>query len=384
MAQEIPTGEGVVTTGKELFDGNCKQCHQINKKVVGPQLANVYKRQNIAWLINFIKYPQKVIESGDAYAVGLYKEYKQYMPNHDFFSDEEILSILAYIKAETENPTTPVVSLDPLQENQETNSANNPLFTAIIIGLTFILAVFVLILIILSATLTNYLKKEKDLSQENIEFVNQRFNFKKFITSSGFVGLVTFILLAAFTQATLEGLYTVGVQQGYAPDQPIPFSHKLHAGFYEIPCQYCHTTVEKSKNANIPSANICMNCHNTIRTTSPNIQKIYQAIENNEPIQWVRVHNLPDLAYFNHSQHVKVAGLECETCHGDIKNMEIVQQHSLLTMGWCVDCHRNTVVEHAKDNDYYSRLVEMHENTTKKEALVVEDIGGLECSKCHY
>jgi len=121
--------------------------------------------------------------------------------------------------------------------------------------------------------------------------------------------------------------------------------------------------------------------HNAIRTTSPEIQKIYTAIENDEPIQWVRVHNLPDLAYFNHAQHVKVGGLECEQCHGEIKEMEVVQQHSLLTMGWCIDCHRKTEVN--GDNEYYDRMVKIH-NSNGKKPMHVEDIGGLECAKCHY
>jgi len=146
---------------------------------------------------------------------------------------------------------------------------------------------------------------------------------------------------------------------------------------------YCHTSVYKSKNANIPSANICMNCHGELRTGSPEIQKIYASIENDEPIKWVRIHNLPDLAYFNHSQHTKVAGVECETCHGDIKEMEVVQQHSLLTMGWCINCHREWDVN-SKGNAYYDDMLEYHESNTGSTDMKVEDIGGLECSKCHY
>jgi hypothetical protein len=125
-----------------------------------------------------------------------------------------------------------------------------------------------------------------------------------------------------------------------------------------------------------------MNCHSSIKTGSPEIQKIYKSIENNEPIEWVRVHNLPDLAYFNHSQHVNVAGLDCENCHGDIKKMEVVEQRSSLTMGWCIDCHRQTDVN-TKGNAYYDKLVQVHEQEGKG-TLKVEDIGGLECSKCHY
>lgn len=234
----------------------------------------------------------------------------------------------------------------------------------------------------MAATLSKYLKKESDLSEEDLEVLNQRTNWAAIFKSQAFIGITAFVFLALVLKATVEGLITIGVQQGYAPTQPIPFSHKLHAGEYQIDCKYCHTGVEKGKAANIPSANICMNCHNAIKTTSPIIQKIYEYIEKDEPIQWVRVHNLPDLAYFNHQQHVKVAGIDCENCHGNIKEMEVVQQVSLLTMGWCIDCHRKTAVN-AKDNAYYDNLVQLHAKRSKQ-PMKVEDIGGLECAKCHY
>jgi hypothetical protein len=184
------------------------------------------------------------------------------------------------------------------------------------------------------------------------------------------------------TKATIDGMYGVGVQQGYAPKQPIAFSHKLHAGQYKVDCNYCHTGVNRGKSATIPSANICMNCHGVIKKESPEIQKIYTAIEKNQPIEWVRIHNLPDLAYFNHAQHVNVGGVQCQQCHGEIQTMEVVEQRSSLTMGWCIDCHRKTDVN-TKGNAYYDKLTELHAKKSK-EPLKVADIGGLECSKCHY
>jgi hypothetical protein len=178
------------------------------------------------------------------------------------------------------------------------------------------------------------------------------------------------------------------VQQGYSPKQPIAFSHKIHAGDMEIDCKYCHTGVMKGKSATIPSVNICMNCHNQIKagtqTGEGEIAKILTAYANNKPIEWVRIHNLPDLAYFNHSQHVNVAGVECQTCHGPIQEMEVVKQYSLLTMGWCIDCHRKTDIN-TKGNKYYDNLVELHNERKGKGApFKVEENGGLECSKCHY
>ena len=197
------------------------------------------------------------------------------------------------------------------------------------------------------------------------------------------------------------GMEEVGVQQGYAPTQPINFSHKIHAGQYEMDCKYCHSTVEKSKSASIPSLNTCMNCHKYVKAaekyngkTSPEIQKIYNAIgydgDNMEyiegyeqkPIEWVRIHNLPDLSYFNHSQHVVVGKVECQTCHGPIEEMEKVYQFSTLQMGWCIDCHRERGID-SENNDYYE---EAHKNMLAegKDYITVAENGGLECSKCHY
>ena len=149
--------------------------------------------------------------------------------------------------------------------------------------------------------------------------INERFDLMAFFKSPTVIGIITFLVIALAAKNVIDGLYTIGVQQGYAPEQPIAFSHKIHAGEYEIACQYCHTGVEIGKSANIPSVNICMNCHSAIKTDSPEIQKLYAAQESGKPIEWVRIHNLPDLAYFNHSQHVKVGGVECQTCHGEIQ-----------------------------------------------------------------
>ncbi|TAH18287.1 MAG: cytochrome C [Cytophagales bacterium] len=379
----LSSDAAVIAKGLELFNGNCKQCHAVNEKVVGPALAKVYERRQLPWLINFIKYPQKTIESGDAYAAALYKEYKQFMPNHDFLKDDEIVSILSYVQEETKNPTKATTTGGGTTATaEESKESSSGLLVGIVIGLATLLVVVLAVLAMLGSVLTKYLAKEKVLSDADKAILNQRIEWGKILTSRGFVGIASFVFVALVLKVATEGLITIGVQQGYAPEQPIPFSHKLHAGQYEIDCKYCHNTVEKSKHASIPGPYVCMNCHNSIKTTSPNMQKIYEYVENDEPIQWVRVHNLPDLAYFNHAQHVKVAGLDCTNCHGDIKNMEVVQQVSLLTMGWCIDCHRKTEVN-AKGNAYYDDLTEMHSKYSKQ-PMKVENIGGLECSKCHY
>lgn len=372
----------VIAQGKELFDGNCAQCHAVHKKVVGPALNGVEGRwSSRADVINFIKYPEKTITGGNEYAAKLYKEYGQMMPNHDFFKDDQVVAILEYIKT-VPATSTPVDTGEKKVVVEDTSNANSGLLLGIVIALIAILLIVALVLVVLTSVLSNSLKREKLNEDENAVVSESIFDFKAFFTSAGFIGVVLFVLVAVGAKELFAGLWTIGVQQGYAPTQPIQFSHKLHAGLYEIDCKFCHSGVEKGKSALIPSANVCMNCHGELRRGSPEIQKIYNAIEKNEPIQWVRIHNLPDLSYFNHSQHVKVGGIECETCHGNIKEMEVVQQVSLLTMGWCINCHREWDVN-AKGNNYYDNLIKLH-NSTSKEPLKVEDIGGLECSKCHY
>lgn len=382
----IPTDPAMIGEGESLFNGNCKTCHKVHEKLVGPALADVYNRApSIDWIVNFINNSSKVIASGDEYAVALYEEYnKTQMTAFPSFSRDQIMSILAYIKQETiKGPeVATVAAVDGAVAGGGDAGVPSTYINAILIGLVIVLVLILVVLVLITTILQKYLNQKDDLDEDDKAIVNPTFSLSGTLTSKPVIFISIFLFTAIAFKVVINNLYAVGVQKGYAPKQPIAFSHKLHAGQYEIDCNYCHTGVNKSKSANIPSPNICMNCHSAIKTESPEIQKIYAAIENNKPIEWVRIHNLPDLAYFNHAQHVNVGGLDCENCHGDIKEMEVVQQASLLTMGWCIDCHRKTDVN-TKGNEYYDKLVELH-NEESKEALKVEDIGGLECSKCHY
>ncbi|WP_109832395.1 c-type cytochrome [Reichenbachiella versicolor] len=381
----IPTDEAVIASGEKLFKANCTVCHAIHDKVVGPALKNVHQRRDVAWITAFVKNSQKVIKSGDPYAVKLYNEYnKTEMTSFDF-ENEEILSIISYIKQESSK--NPAAAAPAAAESGDvaavtTNQGPSPFVNVILIVLTVILVLILVVLAMIIGLLKKYISQKDGLSVEDQEIASQTTDFGALVKSNAFLGLVAFIFTAIVLKSVIDGLFTIGVQQGYQPTQPIAFSHQIHAGQYEIDCNYCHTGVRKSKNANIPSPNICMNCHSSIKTESPEIQKIYAAVENNEPIQWVRIHNLPDLAYFNHSQHVDVAEIECQTCHGPIEEMDVVYQYAPLTMGWCINCHRETDVN-TKGNEYYDNLVELHAEKSK-EPMKVEDIGGLECSKCHY
>ena len=204
---------------------------------------------------------------------------------------------------------------------------------------------------------------------------------------------VYFIIILAtglfLTKYIAHSAIALGRSKNYEPDQPIKFSHKVHAGQNKIDCKYCHSTVEYSKTAGIPSANVCMNCHVIVREGSRSgkfeINKIIEAVENTQPIEWVKVYNLPDYVYFNHAQHVAVGKIECKTCHGQVETMDRVKQVPDLSMGWCVDCHRETKVQFV-DNAFYKKYIELHKQLKEKkiDKVTVEKIGGLDCMKCHY
>ena len=383
-AQEISKDPAAISAGEAIFNGNCKTCHRVKIKLIGPALAGVETRvPSIDWIKNWVRNPAKVIASGDEYANKIYNEYqKSQMTAFTSYTDDQIMSVLAYVKAEAEKP---VVAAAPTSGSGQSGEAGVPstYLNAILIGMVIILVLLLTILALIINALKKYLDN-KPLNSEEKEIVNSPYTFSSIVSSTGFIFLVIFLVAAISFKTVIDGLYSIGIQQGYQPKQPIAFSHKIHAGTYEIDCKYCHTGVMKNKSANIPSPNICMNCHSQIKvgtnTGEAEIAKIYSAIENNKPIEWVRVHNLPDLAYFNHAQHVNVGGIECQTCHGPIQEMDVVKQYSLLTMGWCIDCHRKTDIN-TKGNAYYDKLIELHDS---KKPMKVEDNGGLECAKCHY
>ena len=380
-AQDAAEGEGI-------FKNNCTSCHAVTDEVViGPGLKGISARRPIDWIVKWIHNPQAVIASGDKYAVDLYNKYsKTQMTAFPNFSEGQIKSVVAYIDAEAAKvPVAAAAGVAPVKGGAASEgSSNGGMMQYTLIGLLLVMILVLVALLSIVSSLSKLTTIDASSPQGLVIPLLQRIseNAKKIATNSAFKTGTALLITLLIGKATIDAAYGIGIHQGYAPEQPIQFSHKLHAGQYQINCNYCHTGVYKGKGANIPSANICMNCHNAIKRESPEIQKIYTSLEKDEPIQWVRVHNLPDLAYFNHAQHTNVGGLECTNCHGEIAKMEVVEQRSSLTMGWCIDCHRKTNVN-AKGNAYYTKLVELH-NSENKEPLKVQNIGGLECSKCHY
>ena len=182
------------------------------------------------------------------------------------------------------------------------------------------------------------------------------------------------VLAVAFATALVAWeLSHVGIHQGYAPIQPIAFPHKVHAGDYKIPCLYCHYAARTSRHAGIPPESLCMNCHSLLEKQTAEIEKLVEAVQQQRPIRWVKVHNLPDFVYFNHSQHV-LSGVACQQCHGPIQEMDRVRQDRPLTMGWCLDCHR----EHAHVSTASLR------RSWQALGRKPQPAAGLDCASCHY
>ncbi len=377
---------GDAAAGETLFKNNCASCHAVSDEVlVGPGLKGVQQRvPSKDWLYKWIKNSSAVIASGDAYANQIFNKYnKLQMQSFPDLQNADIDNILAYVDAASAAPATQAQAdaQGGVTATTDTGSGlSTQYFTIILVALLVVLVLVLLVLIMIISLLTKFLDSRKDLSEADRELLEQRTNVGKLLQSGVVKGAVLIVAVLLLGKIGLDSVMRIGVSQGYAPKQPIAYSHKLHAGEYKINCAYCHTSVYKGKNASIPSANICMNCHGVIKNASPEIKKLYTAIEKNQPIEWIRVHNLPDHAYFNHAQHTNVGGLACQNCHGEIEKMEIVQQVSPLTMGWCIDCHRKTEVN-TKGNAYYDKLLAVH---ASKEPMKVATIGGIECSKCHY
>ena len=406
FSTSIYAQDGDPVAGKALFNTNCASCHKLDKKLTGPALRNVEARLvedeglDREWLYAWIKNSPAMIKSGDAYANKIYEEYnKTAMTAFPQLSNEEIDNILAYT---AEEKVTVAVGGD--QGTQIQGRDDSGVSKELILGaLAVLFGLLALGLVIVNRTLRRF----ATANGVEVPVKEKRLSLWQAFIKNQFLLLVTAIFLLLSSGYFAYGYFMqVGVDQGYQPVQPIHFSHKIHAGDNKIDCKYCHSSARVSKTSGIPSLNVCMNCHKSIYEyageTSPEyskdfydgeIKKLYEAVGwddaeqkytgETKPVEWVRIHNLPDFAYFNHSQHVTVGGVECQTCHGPIEEMEIVEQFAPLTMGWCINCHRETNVQ-TKGNEYYTKI---HEQLSKKygvEKLTVAMQGGLECGKCHY
>jgi len=408
FSTSLSAQEGDPVKGKSLYNANCAACHKLDKKMTGPALRNVEQRLaddeglDRAWLSAWIRNSDAVKKSGDAYASKISDEYGgTAMTAYPGFSDQDISDILAYTAEEPKAPAGGVAQVGVTPASGSGDSVSNKLILG---ALAVLFGLLALALVLVNGTLRRF----ADAKGVDVASQDKSVSLWKAFAQNQFLVLITAIFfLLASAYFVFGYLSQIGIDQGYEPVQPIHYSHRIHAGDNQIDCKYCHSSARVSKHSGIPSLNVCMNCHKSIYEVAPEtateeyskefydgeIKKLYAAVGwddaeqkytgETQPVKWVRIHNLPDFAYFNHSQHVSVAGIECQTCHGPVEEMEIMYQHAPLTMGWCINCHRETNVK-VKDNAYYTKI---HEQLSKKygvEQLTAAQMGGLECGKCHY
>ncbi|MGN6493933.1 MAG: c-type cytochrome [Agriterribacter sp.] len=386
--------------GKAIFNQKCATCHSITKPLTGPALGGFEERgpwsdrkKLYAWIHN-----PAAFMANDSYTQNLKAQFNGViMTGFPDLTEKQIDAIVDYINTAASAPKegTPTPGTAPVAEPK---SDNTLLFGV----LTLILAVIALTLLQVNSNLKKMSDDKEGIpASEPVPFYRNKL----------YIALAIIALFVIGGYATIQGAVGLGRQTNYEPEQPIFYSHKVHAGINQISCLYCHNGAQEGKHANIPSVNVCMNCHMAINeyTKGPELHKTDGSVVNGtaeikklyeyagwdeakqqytgkgKPIEWVRIHNLPDHVYFNHSQHVVVGQQQCQTCHGNITEMDEVHQFAELSMGWCVNCHRDTKVQF-NNNKFYSIYEKFHEDIRSKkiDSVTVEMIGGLECQKCHY
>ena len=393
--------------GKALFIAKCASCHTMgNDGATGPNLQNVLSRWDgdanrvREWILNWSK-----LAKTDPHAAAVAASRPGVMQIFEGqISDAEIAAVIKYTDEWTPPaPATPATT-DGAKEG------NGGLIFGII---SLIMAIIALILMQVNSNL-------KKLSDDTEGIL--RPDPVPFYKNKVYIALFAVVLFIVGGFYTANALIDFGRQKKYQPEQPIFYSHKVHAGINQINCLYCHGAAMDSKHAIIPSVNVCMNCHKTITSYekgpklfredgsevngTKEIEKLhgYAGFDPKnaaawdpskaKPIAWTKIHSLPDHVYFNHSQHIKAGKVQCQSCHGNITDMDEVYQFSELSMGWCVNCHRNTKVDFYKidstgkatGNKFYSIYEKFHNDikSGKMDSVTVKDIGGLECQKCHY
>jgi cytochrome c2 len=424
-----------VAAGKTLFMGKCASCHNVFKSLTGPALMGLEERHKWAdhkELLKWINNPAGYMAS-DAYTQGLKTQFSGQMMTA--FSDitlKNVDDIVAYINDEVKKKDAgPVDGGINVAEPSKSGNSNAVIFGII----SLILGIIALILMQVNSNLKKMSDDAEGISRpEPVAFYKNKV----------YIAMAAILFFVVGGYFVTKGAIGLGRQTGYQPVQPIYYSHKVHAGINQINCQYCHSSVMESKHATIPSVNVCMNCHKAINeyakgpklytesgeevNGTAEIAKLYKYAGFDpknanawnpsmaKPIEWIKIHNLPDHVYFNHSQHARVGKVQCQSCHGEITAMDEVKQVAELSMGWCVNCHRQTKVNFNYDstgNKFYSIYEKFHNDLKTSElnavngdktltakmrkfkvdsimrlvrmdSVRVQDIGGLECQKCHY
>ncbi|HVT85170.1 MAG TPA: c-type cytochrome [Chitinophagaceae bacterium] len=394
--------------GKALFQQNCATCHNIFKPMTGPALENLEQRGQWAdhnKILEWVHNPAAFMAK-DPYTAGLKAQYGIVMQQFPGLTIKDVDAIVSYINSEVAAQNAPKGPTTGTAEEGKPQTSSN----AVIFGvISLIMAIIALILMQVNSNLKKLSDdKEGILRPEPVPFYRNKIYI-------AFIAILLFIVGGYYIT---KGAIGLGRMKDYQPKQPIFYSHKVHAGINQINCLYCHGGAWESKQASIPSVNVCMNCHKAINAYekgpklydedgneidgTAEIQKLYKYAgfdpknANNwdpskaQPIAWIKIHNLPDHVFFSHAQHVRAGKVQCQTCHGEITAMNEVKQFAELSMGWCINCHRQTKIDFnydsTKGNKFYSIYEKFHEDIKagKMDSVTVKDIGGLECQKCHY
>jgi cytochrome c551/c552 len=397
--------------GEALFKANCSNCHKPDADYTGPALKGWSDREpSKEWIYKWVANPAQMIAS-DPYAKKLFEKWKPtVMTAFANLKKEEIDAIMKYVDDYT--PPVATAQAGGTGAGGDSGEDNTMLFGI----LTLILALVAFILLQVNSNLRKLTDDKEGVDRgEPVPFYRN----KTYLM----LGVLVLFMIGGYN--TVSSAIELGRMKDYQPEQPIYYSHKVHAGTNQISCLYCHGSAQDSKHSGIPSVNVCMNCHMAIKEykgdpiikedgktldANAEIQKLYSYAgwnpeakqynpDNNKDgipdgahaIPWVKIHNLPDHVYFNHSQHVKVGKQNCQTCHGNIQEMPVVKQFSNLSMGWCINCHRESKVdfynkETKEGNKFYSIYEKFHTDIKnhKLDSVTVEKIGGTECQKCHY
>jgi hypothetical protein len=396
--------------GKSLFISRCASCHQVFKDGTGPKLGGVINlapyNGDMKKMYYWIRNTGTLVET-DPHYKALLAQFKSLMPPipESALSNEEIDAIFAYIE-QTYAAGPGGGTKTPAGETTSKATGQNAIIYGVI---SLILAIIALILMQVNSNLKKLSDdKEGIMRPEPVPFYKNKV----------YIALFSILLFVVGGYYVTKGAIGLGRQKNYQPVQPIYYSHKVHAGINQINCLFCHGDAMNGKHANIPSVNVCMNCHKAITTYekgpklydehgheidgTAEIAKLFKYAgfdpdKPNEwdpskakPIEWIKIHNLPDHVFFSHAQHVNAGKVQCQTCHGEVTQMDEVKQFAELSMGWCVNCHRQTKVnfnyDTTKGNRFYSIYEKFHNDIKagKMDSVTVKDIGGLECQKCHY
>lgn len=408
--------------GKALFQSKCAQCHNVMVDGTGPALKGLEERgqwSDHAKILQWVHNPAAFMVS-DKHTQELKARFNIVMTPFPELTQKDVDAVVAYVNKTAEDASKP----QPVADNGGGGEDNQ---NWVIFGvISLIMAIIALILMQVNSNL----KKLSD-DAENIH----RPEPVPFYKNKVYISVIAILLFVVVGFYITEGAIGLGRQQAYQPKQPIFYSHKVHAGINQISCLYCHGNAWESKHAAIPSVNVCMNCHKAITeykgpklfdeeqnevNGTEQIKKLYSYAGFDpanaskwtpamikEPVAWIKIHNLPDHVFFSHAQHIRAGNVQCQTCHGPITEMDEVRQFAPLSMGWCINCHRETKVNFnytdSTGNKFYSIYEKFHkdlqadtvwtDNTRKEikeihkakmDSVTVKDIGGLECQKCHY